>query len=298
MPDADPTNPNPANPNPSNPAVGGVGDPKAPVLMKADSEFDLDSLPEEHRVPISRRKLESFAQVAESFANLEKMVGVDTVEKPVNGKLGDWLGQHKAELGVPEKAEAYVLPKIELPKGVEIDKEMIGRAQAFAHQNNIPQDLFSTFAGFIVKERLDDIGRLDTQMTAAEQTAQTELKGKWGKEFDDKIELAKLAARSLGYDNKFLDKLSNGFGASAMAEHFATIGGMMDDAKLKTGDGGGLPNDAIAAKREIETLKQDTQFQATLSKKTAPGHKEARAKWDRLHEVAGAALLPSGGQAA
>lgn len=261
--------------------------------MTAESEFDIESLPEEHRVSLARKGITKLGGVVEAYHNLEKLVGVDKVTKPVNGQMKEWFGEHKADLGVPEKPEAYTLPKIELPDGVALDKDMIARAQAFAHERNIPQDLFAEFAGFMLQENIDDHGRLADAMAASEATARADLQKEWGPDFDAKMERAKLAATALGYDVKFIDKLSQGFGSTAMAEHFEKLGGMLDEATLKTGDGGGdFPSDQMAAKGQIETLKQDAQFMSNLRGAKAVGHKEALEKWNRLHELAGDAMLP------
>lgn len=252
----------------------------------ATSGFDPASFDADTRGVVERKGFKTVGDVMTAYTNLEKITGVDRVAKPTNGEISKWFGEHKADIGVPDKPEAYALPKIDLPQGMEIDKGLLESAQKFAHERNIPQDLFNEFAGFVMQDRIASFTGQAEADARDEADTTVALKKEWGSGYDQKVELAKMAARALKVDDETMNKLNDKMGSATLIKHFAQLGDMLGEKQLVSGDGLGFGTEQGDAKRQLANLKLDAQFMKTLQDQKATGHEEAKQKWMRLHAAA------------
>lgn len=263
------------------------GDP--PSLAGADARFDASAFSKEAQALVGAKKFETVGHLADALANQEKLIGQKRIGAPEAGNLKDWLGENAQVLGVPENAADYAMPDVELAEGQEFDQELLKRGQEFAKSINMPQEMFAAWAEFQANEQKALFEEVSAAAALADEQTEQELRKSWGRDYDANVETALLAARHLGMDEETLQTLEGGLGSAALVKHFHMLGTMIDEAALEAGDGVGMREGAAAAQAEIEQLKADASFAAKLKDKASVGHKEALAKWTKLHEQAASA---------
>lgn len=243
---------------------------------------------------LERKKYPNVSAALQGIVNMEKLLGEDNVIKaPIKGETTGFFKDNAEALGVPAEAKDYQLPDLKLPEGVTLDEAAVEKWKTFAHEKQIPQDLFNDFASAMVQDRLAVIeGRMAASGEAEEKT-RAELRKEWrGPDFDRNMDLAKAAADSLaqagvvdalGVDGDALDAK---LGSVPLLKLFAWLGGQMDEGGIQLGEGVTFGAGASDAKVKIDQLKGDPDFRKRLTDKRAPGHKEAKKQWEDLHRQA------------
>lgn len=223
-------------------------------------------------------------EMAKSYRNLEKLMGADkagrTVEIPTNMDDATARDSFFNRLGRPESADKYELV---LPQGS--DKDFEGWARGTFHKLG----LTSAQAKALSEEWNGYIGKAAETHTEAYQAAVAAdgaaLKKEWGAAFDNRIKLAKNAAREFGLDAPTIDKLEEAMGFGKLMKFFAGIGEKIGEDKFVAGDSSSssfgvmTPGQAMA---KITDMNNDKEFMGRY----LSGDKAAVERMESLHKMA------------
>lgn len=235
---------------------------------------------------IQNKGFKSPLDVVESARNLEKLMG-HPPEKILKlaDKMRDDAGALTPEgraiferLGAPKDAKDYT---IEIPKEYG-DASMAEMFRKLFHEEGVSK----SSAERLVKEwnayQTNAMkGIRETQELAA-KTAEANLKKDWGQAYDQNLNIAKEAARTLGVDQKQLDALHHVMGQEGAMKLMHKLGASVGEGRFVKG---GSPNAVVEpsnAQYQIRELMKDKEF----GRKLAQGDSEATARWTRLHEMA------------
>jgi hypothetical protein len=198
------------------------------------------------------------------------------------------LGDNKAVFNVPAKPEDYQYKAPQMPEGFEWDKDLEAAGRKFAHERNLPPELFQEFGDFIAQAQIGAYQRMKSYAAEDETKMQADLKQQWGKDLDRNVEIAQFAGRELKLEPELLNKLNAEIGSPALVRLMHKIGQTMKGAEVITGDG--ASGSAQGAMAEIAQLESDPAFQKAFNDKNDPGHAAAVSR----HEKAMARAYPSG----
>lgn len=261
-------------------AGGGAGGAGAPAASWRDS------LPDDIKADPSLKDIADIPNLAKSFVNAQKMIGTDKIAKPQKTWGDAQWAEFFAAGGRPESAEKYDF-QVQPPEGVQIDEAKMLETKKHLHSLG----LNSKQAGAAIKYYLDSIGTSQKALTdadmAAKSAATIELKGKWGVNYDNNMQIAQGVVKKFGSPELVAKLTSTGIGDDpAFIALFHQIGtAIMDDTAH--GNGSGLfVGDSAKAKTEIDSLKIDPDFQKALLDRAHPGHKGAVERWEGLHQKA------------
>jgi hypothetical protein len=270
------------------PAASPPASPPAPAPANGAKPFDLATLAEPHQQLFASKKWGKLEDAFDSYVNLEKRVGANTVIAPTRGETTKFFADNKDALGVPDKAEGYEYAKPELPKGMEWDAATEQAARAFALERNIPGDLFKEMMDFEVQSRIGLYKDIAAAEAKDEADTKAALDKAWGADLERNTEIAKAVPRALGLEEGDLEAINGKIESPVLMKLFHKIGELMGEDQLKGAMEGssGFGTSAMAAKAEIDSLKMNKDFQAVLNNGRAQGHAEALAKWEDLHKRA------------
>jgi len=259
----------------------GAGDGAA-----AAKPFDLATLAEPHQQLFAAKKWGKLEDAFDSYVNLEKRVGANTVVAPTRGETTKFFADNKEALGVPDKAEGYEYQKPELPKGMDWDFATEQAARAFALERHIPADLFKEMMDFEVQARIGLYKEIAQAEAKDEAKTQAALDKAWGADKDRNTEIAKAVPRALGLEEGELEAINAKIDSPVLMKLFHKIGELMGEDQLKGAMEGssGFGTSAMAAKAEIDALRMNKDFMEVLHNGRAQGHKEAVEKWEALHK--------------
>lgn len=227
------------------------------------------------------------ADAIKSYAHLEKLVGADRIAIP---KPGDDAGFRIAmeALGAPKEAAGYEFTKpADLPDGFYSD-EFAGQFREMAHEVGLTamqaralHDRWVAEAQKSVTETQTEAAKL-AEAEAAKLDA--ELKTEWGKDYDQRVELARRAQKHFS-DDATSDALEKAIGSAAIVKLFARIGEHFGEDTLvgQGGDEFAGPEGAIA---EIGRMKLNKDFMDALGNDQHLGHADAKRKWREVHDKA------------
>lgn len=223
------------------------------------------------------------ADVIGSYQNLEKLLGADKAGRalvpPKDDAAAEEWASFYGKLGRPESPDGYKLAAPEGDTG-EFAKVAAGwfhEAGLTAKQAEALQAKWNEHVG----------GTLTRQQAEFEQKAAIdvqELQKAWGDKFEAQTELARRAIREAGLSAEEGVAIERALGVRKAAEVFAFLGKQFAEAPIKGGEGsrasfGATPE---AAKARINSLKADKEWTA----KYLNGDAEARAEFERLHQIA------------
>lgn len=264
--------------------ASGEGGGGAPALGVADTKLDISSFPEPIQTALNAKKIDTVGGVLDIYTSMEKLVGADVIAKPGEGQYDEWLGENKALAGVPEEADGYKMPEVELPEGMKLDEDAIKAGQALAHEHNLTPKQFEGFAKLMAQDRINQHNAAIESRKAEDAKLDQELRKDWGQEYDANLEAAKAWARHRGYSKEIIDALDKGMGSAVMLKEFAELGKMnaKEGGGIELGEGGGPGGQATAVARRAE-LQGDEAFMKRLHNKQDPRHQEAVDEWQRVH---------------
>lgn len=245
-----------------------------------------DGAPQEVAAFVQTKGWDNPLKVVDSYRSLEKMLGADKVVIPGKDAKPDEWNAVWNKLGRPEAPDKYQFPQVE---GVELDKGKVDAVAKLMHENGLTQTqaerLFNWYAS-------DMKGALDTHKQSEEQRktqAAEALKGEWKDKYEAQLDLAKRAFNTFADDKLKEYVASSGLGDNPdFIRLMNRIGaGMMEDtAHGRAAAGGFATGSPAAAQAEINSLRQDKDFMATLFNGNAVGNKQAREKWNQLFKMA------------
>lgn len=245
------------------------------------------SLNETQKGLVESKGFSSLGAVVDAYQNLEKLKGVPEdrlvklPEKSIDEDAEGWMGVFN-RLGRPEKAEEYDF-KLPEGEGNAADQKTVEWAKNTFHSLGLTK---KQAEGFINKwnEHAGSISaEMQEQATLKAQEAERELKNKWGMAYTKNKEVAENAAKQFGVDANSFSQLASVLGVAKTAEFFYNIGQSVGEGSFVSGDvaAKGIKTPS-AAQYELSELQNDSEF----IRKFSQGDREAKEKWDRLHQMA------------
>lgn len=181
---------------------------------------------------------ESPLKVLEAYRNLEKFNGVPAEQIIKLPKSGEPMDTVYNRLGRPESPDKYT--PIE---GLEFNADIMKRFDAKFHAAGLNNEQRAAI--------LAEYGNFEKEMSAQNATAIEQektiqidaLKKEWGAHYDERILLAKQAARSFIPDGEMRDKafeaMESALGPAVMAKLFANMADKIGEDKIHTPSDGG-----------------------------------------------------------
>lgn len=221
------------------------------------------------------------AALADSYRNLEKLQGVPQdrlLKLPEKSDDPAWDQVH-ARLGRPEKPDGYEL-KFEgddaFAKSAAETMHKLGVSKAQA------QGLNQFWNGHV-----EALIKADEQARQqADAAAISELKTKWGGDYDKNVELGRRAGREFGLSEQQFKAIEASLGAGDTLKLFQAIGAKLAEPAgfdpAGAGGGTGFGMTADQAKARINALKGDRDWTA----KYLGGGASERAEMERLQKIA------------
>lgn len=286
----------PATPASAAPAPGAPGTPATPSAA-AETSWSSTLAPEAQQLVKTKGWKDVGAAIA-SYAELEKLVGVDKVALPGKDAKPEEFAAIYDKLGRPESPDKYDLGDFKVPQQWDQDavKAMLAGMHADGLNSRQVQGQMKRYGEFIsgVERALAENGE---KVAAASEKA---LKTEWGADFRANMDLANIAAQQfLGDDLDTVRNLKLADGSllgdnAAYVRAFARVGQAIAEPSSLAGLGSmtGFAGTPASAKAELEKLNSDEKFQAALRDAAHPEHDAAVRRRTRLY----AAAFPEGGK--
>ena len=235
-----------------------------------------DSLPQDKALPT----------VLESYVNLEKLFGMDKAGRTLTLPKEDATPEERADflkkIGVPEQASDYGFDKIapDLPDSV---RETLAEAQNWMHKAGVPKDA----AAGLLKEVAAAEAAKQEQWVQHSQQELNALTVELGPEFENKMEIARRAAKAAGLDPSTMTKVEQAMGTKAMLKMFMSFGDSMREASAPSpGNGGAAFTETVeSARAQIQSLYTDKDFMAQYLSPNPKTREVAMGKMERLQKI-------------
>lgn len=169
-----------------------------------------DNLSSDLKSNPSIEKFKTGDDLAKSYLELQSQFGKDKVVIPQGDNPDEWSEVY-SKLGVPESADGYKLPDVELPEGVSIDRRMFAEISKEAHLTpGQASKLFEKYAEYnkAVMERHN----AEKEKQVGEMSKM--LRGQWGNAYDSKIASGERLIETFARDQKHAAELKQEFGTS------------------------------------------------------------------------------------
>jgi hypothetical protein len=234
---------------------------------------------------VQNKGFEDAEALANSYANLEKLVGKDKVPMPKDDSdVEGWDRVYKA-LGRPDKPDAYQLPT---PEGA--DPAFSKTAGEWFHEAGISQKQAQTIASKWNAFQQEAMAAQEAQFGRQADQDMTALKTEWGQAYDEKVQQGRQYVRELGLNEKELDAIERAVGTKRMLSIFSEGGAKLGEATAHGFEGGkgqftGKMTPAQAQAR-LNDLKKDQDWMG----KYLNGDADKKAEMEKLMM----AVTPSG----
>ena len=194
-------------------------------------------------------------------------------------------------LGRPESATEYSHSEsVKLPEGVEIPEDQITGAKDAFHKLGLTKDQGQGVLDFYYNTVISGSEQYAQQLAADKTASDEAMNTAFGDKKTERINVAEAVVKELGLKDGDIAKLADSFPVESSVGFVKLLNAIAPkvlDASAYGGDGG-MPRGPGYAQATIERLSVDTEFQAALTNRNNPGHKEALRRWEGLmHEAAG-----------
>ncbi len=235
---------------------------------------------------IGNKGFKSPTELADSYRSLEKLRGVPqdrllTLPERFYDDAGKLTAEGRAireKIGAPKEAKDYNL----LAPKEGADPKLLEHFRGVFHELGVPKADAEKITGSWNQY-------IEAQQTAAKEAAvqafkdeQAKLTKDWGAAYEQNVNVAKEAIRTMGIDTKKIDAMSAILGHAEAMKFFHKLGTQVQEAPFINGSRGDKILEPANAKARIRELMKDQSFGKLLEK----GDLEARATWDRLHQQA------------
>ena len=164
----------------------------------------LESLPEELRNEPSLRNFTDPSALAKSYVHAQRMIGADKVAIPSKSATPEEWREVFSKLGAPQEANAYEFAESE----ISVSEDLVGNFRERALTAGLTNAQANEMMGFV----RDTISGLETDMSETTEKAlhegEQELRQEFGQAFDQRLELAQMAARDLLGDTEMFDNIT------------------------------------------------------------------------------------------
>ncbi len=255
----------------------------APVESSPRDKF-IQSLPEEYRADPVFARFNDWNDVAKSYANAAKMVGMDKNQIVALPKepTPEAMAPIWDKLGRPADIKGYDIEQYK----ETVPTEVLSKYAEIAHKHGVSKEAFNSMIGEFVNE--STIGQKAVAEQQAQQVGlwQQEVKNEFGVAYDDKIAFAKKAVEKFGLTDVIKDNY-------VMFEHPAIIKALVAIGE-KTSEGMILANGDVShgrlapaeAKMELAKFQSDSDTQKILFDKKHPQHEFMMKKKSELFKYA------------
>ena len=252
----------------------------------ADTSWQSRYLSEDLRENDTLNKFEDVGSLGKSYLELQKMVG-SRIKVPTDESSEDEVNDFYSKVGRPDSPDKYA---INLPEGVDYDKELIGKFYEVAYENGLSNKQAQSAIEFYNRINDDMSINQESQMQQSRVDSEAVLKKEWGLgDYNKNLALSKKAFKRFADNDlkEFVDKtgMSNNV---AMIKFLYKIGSAFSDPDMG-GSGKDSANvDADSAKLEINAIMKDSnhKYNEALFNGLHSKHKEAVAYRDHLYDIA------------
>lgn len=140
------------------------------------------------------------ASIVKSYLNKDKLLGT-AIQPLAEDATDEQKKAHRVKVGCPETVAGYEITKPTLPEGMAFDEELIKSASQYAHDKHMPKGVFEGLAKLVIERQMTTTKEMMAAAAKAQTEAQTEkdktittaeneLKGEWGAEYDKNLEMA------------------------------------------------------------------------------------------------------------
>lgn len=254
------------------------------TVVPAGGEQSAAWIPEALRGNKSITKFKDPGALAESYVNLEKMVG-SRVEIPGDDAAPEVKAAWRTRLGVPDAPGGYDKPAV--PEGITLDTKVLERVQSKFHELGVPKAQAKQMMDWYIMEEIERANVVNRELSAAHDSGMTALNQRWGAAAPRQIALSQRVVAELGGSK--VQKVLNETGVGSdpdIVEFLAKIGGMMEEDNLITPVNiGQTKEQAVSeiAKIRGERMKDKKH---PLNDKKNPGHSEAVEHFHGLYKIA------------
>lgn len=237
-------------------------------------------LPDDLKAEPSIQHFTDFPTLIKSFVNAQKTIGAEKIAIP--GKTAtdeDWMNNVYKKLGLPESKEKY---EVKPHEALANEKEFVDKFKDLALQTGILPKQGQKLLDFI-GESMKGVNEKSQSYVKAEQEKDIKaLQVEWGKAYDSKLKLAKVALDRYGDDNlkKLLDVTGLG-NNSAIIKAFSKMGeNLSEDTIVGDGVGGETMFEPAVAKQKYSAILSDPTHPYNV-----PGHINRQAAIEEVKKL-------------
>ncbi len=235
---------------------------------------------------ISNKGFKGPSDVADAYRNLEKLMGAPkdrlmTLPEQFYDDKGKLTPEGKSvyeRLGAPKEAKDY---NLQAPKDGGDPKLMEHFSNVFL-EAGVPKAAAEKIVNSWNEFQASQVNAMKEQAKAAFTQAEGNLRKEWGAAYDQNVNIAKEAVRTMGIDAKAVEAMSSSLGHEATMKFFKDLGKKVGESPFITGSGGSGVLEPASAQAKIKELRADRDFGARLMK----GDVEAKTRWENLHKQA------------
>lgn len=249
----------------------------------------IDTIPEEYRGTMQARGWDNTTDLAKGYANLVKLHGKNpnVLAMPGEDASDEERASFYQALGRPESADKY---DIKIPEGQVADEALLGKIREAAFNSGVSGDQLSsivdTFHGYL-GELIESESQANQVQAENDEAA---LRQEWGAAFESKVSQARAAMNQFEIDDHQLDALEKAMGVAGATRFLQNIGSRLgEDELVGSSEANSFSNTMSPAEAlsEIEVLKGDRDFSASLLDVKHPQHKANLSRWQQLNRYAG-----------
>lgn len=252
------------------------------ATAEAPPEWAKD-FPAETLTVIKAKGYKTPADLAQAYISAEKMIGVDKIAAPKDGK---WSPEALKALGVPDKPEGYQITRPQMPEGVTYDEGFEKAMLPIVHAQGLPPATVNALIEAVSAYRIQEMRNTAIAQADAQKVAMDGLHAEFGQKTQaivNQAGRAALAIEKMGVKG-LVDRLNETRTGDdpVMIRAFAKIGEMMGEDVLKSG----VPAGGAISPDQAKTAIAALQNEAAYIKKDHPGHKAAVEQMARLYSAA------------
>lgn len=259
----------------SPPPAGGGGD-----LAALAANFK-QALASEFQTHPAMADIKDLNGLAKSYISAQQMIGADKIVLPKQDAPPEEWNAIWRKLGAPETADGYDFSQVQLPGGLQVNKDMDAFAKSMFHKHGIPAEKAKgMYKEFMEKQYSDYQNTVNSRRQALDG-----LKQEWGSKYEVEEAVAKQAVFALGGEELKAWFNESGLGDDPMMIRiFNTVGKMMrEDATFSSRmQGGGFSGSEDGARAEIAQLQTDKDFMTAYLNRDNPQHMAAKTRMDAL----------------
>jgi len=218
-----------------------------------------EALPEDVRSHPSLETLESVESLAKSWVNAQKLIGKEKLPIPSGADDKEGWNTVFSRLGRPETAEAYEISKEGIPSEVPVDENFLKNFKTAAHTLGLNSTQVQGLFNWWVEAEKGIITQMHETDQTDKTTAETALRQKWGKAYDQNVKFASTLITKFG--GEFAnDLLGSPFANDTKVIQFlASVGKAMSEDSDLLGEGGITTLTPAEAQIEIDKIRGDTK---------------------------------------